>query len=137
MALDPAVTKRIRVLIPDAEPVFGDSGTEYMFSDDDIEAYYVEGFENAKCAAGLAKMAIGSSEALILKQVKNYETSTSGAALMREWVNAGEKLYDRGLAEIADADSDIGIFEIVYPDYGYLRDPEGETRRDELMGGWM
>lgn len=124
MALADNITKRIRVLIPDTEPIFGEDADEYMFSDEDLEAYYEEGFENVKCAAGLIKMAIGASEALILKKIKNYETTTDGATLMKEWTAAGEKLYNIGLTEIADADNEGGIFEVAYPDE-YRRHPEG------------
>lgn len=124
MALPEKITKRIRVLIPDMEPIFGEDADEYMFSDDDLELYYEEGFENVKCAAGLIKMAIGSSEALILKKIKNYETTTDGATLMKEWTAAGEKLYNIGLTEIADAADDEGIFDVVYP-HEYERHPEG------------
>lgn len=136
MALEPSLIKRIRLLIPDAEQVHGPGGDDYLFSDDDIEAYYEEGFENTKCAAGLAKQAIGSSEALILKVVKNYETTTNGAAIMREWVAAGKLLYEQGLAELAAADEDEGIFEVVYP-YEYNRHPEGYSHGAYRMGGWF
>jgi hypothetical protein len=129
--------RAVRLLIPDTEAIYGEGGNEYIFEEGDIAIFLEQGFDNAKCAAGLAKMSIGSSEALILKAVKNYETTTNGPALLREWVAAGEKLYDRGLAEIADDDADAGIFEIVYPDYGYLRHPEGDTHRSELSGGWL
>jgi hypothetical protein len=137
MALDPTIAHRIRVLIPDAEAIYGIAGNEYMFSDEDLEAYYAEGFENTKCAAGLAKMAIGASEALVLKVIKNYETSTNGAALLKEWTAAAERLYDMGLAEIADADAEEGIFEVVYPDFGYSRHPEGYSHGSYQTGGWF
>lgn len=137
MALDAAVLLRIRVLIPDNEAIFGDAENEYLFDDEELEAFYEEGFENAKCAAGLAKMAIGASEAMVLKVIKNYETSTNGAALMREWVAAGELLYDKGLAEIADADASEGIFEIVYPEFDATRHPEGMSHGSYLLGGWL
>jgi hypothetical protein len=137
MALDPSILRRIRLLIPDGEPVFGPGENEYLFSDQDVEDLYEEGFQNVKCAAGLAKISIGSSEALLLKVVKNYETSTNGAQLLREWTVAGEALYDKGLAEIADEDANEGMFEIVFPDFGVTRHPEGATHRDEYMGGWL
>lgn len=136
MALEASITKRIRLLIPDVEAVHGAAGDEYIFDDDDIESYYEEGFENVKCAAGLAKQAIGSAEAFIMKVVKNYETTTNGAALMREWVAAGRLLYEQGLAEIADMDSDEGIFEIVFP-YESARHPEGYSHGGYRMGGWL
>ena len=137
MALDPNIEKRIRVLIPDTDAIFGEDGGNYLFDSDDLEALFEEGFENVKCAAGLAKMSVGGSEALIQKVIKNYETTTNGAALMREWVAAGEALYDRGLAELSAADADLGIFEIVYPDFGYARHPEGESHGSYPIGGWL
>lgn len=137
MALDALTITRIRVLVPDNEAIYGDAGDEYLISDEEIEAYYAEGFENTKCAAGLIKMAIGASEALILKKIKNYETATDGVGLLKEWVAAGEKLYDMGLAEIADLDGDVGIFEIVYPDFGYERHPEGYSHGSYGIGGWL
>lgn len=136
MALDPKTLLRIRVLIPDAEPIFGDAGNEYMFSDEDLEAFYEEGFENVKCAAGLVKLAIGSSEALILKKIRNYETNTDGALLMKQWTDQGMKLYDRGLEEIASADGDGGIFEVAYPEEEF-RHPEGMSHGSYRMGGWL
>lgn len=137
MALDSAIERRIRNLIPDTDAIYGEDGGEYLFDSQAIEDFYEEGFENVKCAAGLAKQVVGGSEALILKVIKNYETTTNGASLMREWVNAGEALYDRGLAEIADADANEGIFDIVYPDYGHSRHPEGQSHGGYQIGGWL
>lgn len=137
MALDANIERRIRNLIPDTDAIYGEDGGQYLFDSQSIEDFYEDGFENTKCAAGLAKMAIGGSEALILKVIKNYETTTNGAQLMREWVAAGEVLYDRGLEELADADANVGIFEVVYPDFGYERHPEGYSHGSYGIGGWM
>lgn len=137
MALDSTTLLRIRVLVPDAEAIHGDTGTEYLFTDEELEAFYDVGYQNVLCAAGLVKQAIGASEALLLKVIKNYETSTNGASLMREWVIAGEKLYDRGLEQIASESEDEGIFEVVYPDWGYARHPEGMSHGSYQIGGWM
>ncbi len=134
MALEANIEKRIRVLIPDTDAIYGEDGGQYLFDAGDLEAFYEEGFENVKCAAGLAKIAVGGSEALILKVIKNYETTTNGAALMREWTAAGETLYELGLTELADAD--IGVFEIVYPDFGASRHPEGMSHGSYGLGGW-
>lgn len=136
MALDAKIIRRIRLLIPDAEAVYGDLGDETLFSDQDIEDFYDEGFSSVKCAAGLAKITIGSSEAFALKVIKNYETTTNGAALMKEWVAAGEKLYDRGLAELAAADLADDTFEVVFPEYD-ARHPEGLSHGSYRMGGWV
>lgn len=136
MALDTKLEHRIRILIPDTEAIYGDAEDEYMFSAEDVEALYEEGFGNSKCAAGLAKIQIGSSEALILKVVKNYETTVNGAALMREWVRAGQALYDMGLAEVADEDAGEGMFEIAFPE-PRGRHPEGMSHGSYRMGGWL
>ena len=137
MAIDANIERRIRNMIPDTDAIYGEDGGEYLFDAQAIEDFYVEGYENTKCAAGLAKMAVGGSEALVLKVIKNYETSTNGAQLMREWVAAGEVLYDRGLEELADADANAGIFEVVYPDFGYERHPEGYSHGSYRLGGWV
>lgn len=137
MALDASILLRIRLLsgVPDA--AYGPGENEYLFSDDEIEAFYEEGFQNAKCAAGLIKQSVGASEAFLLKVVKNYETSTNGAALMKEWTAAGTALYETGLDEVAAADEAEGIFEIAYPEFGLNRHPEGYTHGSYEMGGWM
>jgi len=129
--------RAVRLLIPDAEAVYGAGSNEYIFEDADIAVFLEQGFDNAKCAAGLAKMTVGGSEALILKVIKNYETSTNGAALMREWQVAGDKLYDRGLTELADADADLGIFEIVFPEFNEDIGYEGESGGSYRLGGWF
>lgn len=137
MALDANIERRIRNLIPDTDAIYGEDGGQYLFDAQAIEDFYEDGFENIKCAAGLAKQVVGGSEALILKVIKNYETTTNGAALMREWVAAGEALYDRGLAELADADESEGIFDVVYPEFGYSRHPEGYSHGSYGIGGWL
>ena len=135
MALDASIEKRIRLLIPDSEAIFGATGDQYLFSPEDVEALYLEGFENTKCAAGLAKITIGRSEAFVLKVVKNYETSTDGAKLMAQWVNAGQRLYNMGLDEIANEDASEGMFDVVFPEYNVLRHAEGVSHGSYRLGG--
>lgn len=114
--------RAVRLLIPDTEPIFGAGGDEYIFPDEDIEIFLGQGASNAKWAAGLASMAIGGSEALIGKWVRNYETQTNGAALMKEWTARGTTLIKEGKEE--DDAEQVGIFEVVYPNW-YGRHPEG------------
>ena len=76
--------RAVRLMIPDTEAIFGDAGNEYMFEEDDIIIFLDQGQGNAKWAAGLASLAIGGSEALIGKWIRNYETQTNGAALQKE-----------------------------------------------------
>ena len=137
MALDASIVRRIRLLsgVPDA--AYGPAENDYLFTNEEIEDFYEEGFQNVKCAAGLIKQTIGSSEAFLLKVVKNYETTVNGASLQKEWVAAGVVLYDRGLDEIAAVDGDVGIFEIAYPEFGPERHPEGYSHGSYTIGGWL
>jgi len=137
MALSASLLLRIRLLSGVPDDAYGPDGDEYLFTDDEIEAFYEEGFSNVKCAAGLIKQTIGSSEAWLLKVVKNYETSTNGAALMKEWIAAGTALYDLGLDEIANVDGDTGIFEIAYPEFDVTRHPEGYSHGSYEIGPWV
>lgn len=121
----PAEIRQTRLLIPDAEAIYGPAEDEHMFSDQDVEDFLALGRGSVKWAAGLAKITIGSSEALILKVIKNYETSTNGAVLMKEWVAAGQKLIEEGRE---DVDSGVfGYFDIVFPN-GHEDYPEGSNR---------
>ena len=117
--------RAVRLMIPDTEAIFGDAGDEYMFEEDDIIVFLDEGLGNAKWAAGLASLAIGGSEALIAKWIRNYETQTNGAALQKEWTAKGKLLIEEGRAEI-DGDS-AGFFVIAYPEWSGGRHPEGYT----------
>lgn len=123
MAYTEAEIRAVRLMIPDTEPVFGDAGDQYMFEDEDISIFLDQGQGNAKWAAGLASIAIGGSEALILKWIRNYETQTNGAALMKEWTAKGKALIDDAKQEIADGD--VGIFELAFPEWDPTRHPEG------------
>lgn len=110
MAHDAALIRQVRLLVPDTDQVYGPAGDQYIFTDDDIDAYLTLGHGNAKWAAGLAKIAVGGSEALILKVVRNYETSTDGATLMRQWTLAGQGLIEEARLEIAAAEEAGGFF---------------------------
>jgi len=109
---DPILMRQVRLLIPDTDAIYGSAGNEYMFSDQDIEDFLSLGQDNVKWAAGLAKITVGGSEALILKVIRNYETSTDGATLMRQWTLAGESMVAEAKAEIASVDDVLGHFEV-------------------------
>lgn len=115
--------RAVRLMIPDTEAIFGEGGDEYMFEDEDIIIFLDEGYGNAKWAAGLASYAIGGSEALIGKWIRNYETQTNGAALQKEWNAKGAQLCAAGKAEV-DEEGD-GFFTIAFPEWGSGRHPEG------------
>lgn len=137
MAYTNSDIRAVRLMIPDTEEIFGDSGDEYMFPDEDIVIFLDQASGNAKWAAGLASIAIGGSEALIGKWVRNYETQTNGAALMKEWTLKGKALIEEGRAEL-EAEA-VGIFEIAFPDYS-TRHPEGYSHgsyRNVMPSGWQ
>lgn len=126
MASDAEIAvRRVRLLIPDKEAIFGDAENEYLFTDDDIADFLALGSGNVKWAAGLAKMTVGSSEALILKVIKNYETQTNGATLAREWLRMGQALIEEGKEE-SDA-AGFSYFEIIFPEDEFEY-PEGSNR---------
>lgn len=129
MALDPTIERRIRNLIPDTDAVYGAAEDEYLFSAQSIEDFYEDGNSSIKWAAGLAKMAVGGSEALVLKVIKNYETSTDGASLMKQWTAAGKELILQGQADLTSPFN--SIFEINQPEHITARNysVEGVLRR--------
>jgi hypothetical protein len=132
MAIDPNAARRIRNLIPDLDAVFGVAGDEYMFSDQAIEDFFLDGEGNIKWAAGLAKVVLASSEALISKKIKNYETATDGPAVAKELRIAGEALIAEGKAQVALLDYES--FETVYFGSDVVL-PEG-TPRTYWSFGW-
>lgn len=123
MAYEANEIRAVRLLIPDSEAIFGDDGDEYMFPDEDIEIYLDQGQGNAKWAAGLASLAVGGSEALIGKWIRNYETQTNGAALQKEWTAKGKLLIEEGRLELSEESE--GFFIVAHPNWGSGRHPEG------------
>lgn len=125
MAYTTKQIRAVRLLIPDTEAIYGDAENEYMFENEDIEIFLDEGYGNAKWAAGLASLAVGGSEALVLKWIRNYETQTNGAAVQKEWTAKGLALIAQGRLEI-EAEGD-DFFIIAHPEWGPQRHPEGMT----------
>lgn len=132
MAYTELERRAVRLLIPDTEQIYGDAENEYMFTDDDIDIFLLQGHGNAKWAAGLASLAVGGSEALVLKWIRNYETQTNGAAVQKEWTAKGARLIDDGKAEVED-ETNVGIFEIAFPQWGPQRHPEGYSHGSYRM----
>lgn len=123
MAFTQDEIETVRILIPDAEAIYGDNGDEYLFSNDDIQKLLTVGKGNAMWAAGLAMIAVGNSEAMIGKVIRNYETETDASKLQREWRAAGNVMITNGRAEVAEDDG--GFFISVKPDFEAIRHPEG------------
>lgn len=126
MAYTETERRAVRLMIPDTDAIYGAAEDEYIFSDEDIDIYLAQGYSNAKWAAGLASQAIGGSEALLLKVIRNYETQTNGAQLQDSWVKKGALLIKEGRQEVDD-DLNVGIFEVAFPQWNARRHPEGES----------
>lgn len=123
--LEPSLTRRIRNLIPDTDAIFGAASNEYIFDDQSIEDFYVDGNASVKWAAGLAMIALSNSEAYISKKIKNYETATDGSVIAKEIRLAGLALIAEAKEEVAKTDLDY--FDIFY----FNEEPtymEGESR---------
>lgn len=118
--------RAVRLLIPDTDAVYGPLENQYIFDDEDLEIYLDQGFGNAKWAAGLASQAIGGSEALLLKVIRNYETQTNGAQLQDSWLKKAAVLIKEGRQEVDD-ETNVGIFEVAFPQWNGNRHPEGES----------
>lgn len=124
MATEPEI-RAVRLLIPDTDAVFGEAEDEYIFSDEDITIFLLLGKGNAMWAAGLASQAIGGSEALIGKVIRNYETETDGSKLAKEWLAKGTFLINEGRKEYAEEGE--SFFITAFPQWGIRRHPEGQS----------
>lgn len=120
-------TEIVRVLIPDTEAVFGDSKNETLFSDDEIAMFLLAGSSSVLRAAGLACLAIGTSEALISKKIRTQDLQTDGPAVAESMRAKAALLFAR--ADKEDDAANIGYFEII--DFG-----EGWGNPPELTEWW-
>lgn len=115
----------VRTLIPDTEAVFGDSGSETLFNDTDIGNFLLAGGNSVLRAAGLACLAIGTSEALISKVIRTQDLQTDGAKLSDAMVKKADLLFRR--ADKIEL-SEQAYFQIV--DYGWGTYPPELTEPD-------
>jgi len=108
---------QVRLLIPDTE-VLDDltdasKPAEYIFSDNQIQAFLSLYASNIKRAAAAAKLALATSETLISKVIKTDDLSTDGAKLGAELRAQADMLKKE-----ADEDDTSDSFTIVeYPRY--------------------
>ena len=70
--------QKMRALIPDNEQIFDG---DYLFSDNDLNAYLEVANNSVLRAASYAVLAIANSEAIISKIIKTQDLSTNGAAV--------------------------------------------------------
>lgn len=106
-------TGKVRLLIPDVEliedPRHPELDGAYIFTDEQIGALLeIEG-GNVKLAAAAAKLAIATSEALILKVLTTDDKATDGAKLAAELRQEAAQLR----AEVKEAASSDGEFTLI------------------------
>ena len=108
--MSPEDIKALRVLIPDAEPLFGAAEDEYLFTDDELETFLTVGRGSVLRAAGYAKITIGDSEALISKVIRTQDLQTNGALVAESFRKSGQLYMERADAEdIANGEFYIDI----------------------------
>lgn len=94
---------KVRLLIPDVEllddPRDLSAPPEYIFTDDQIEAYLAIEGGNIKCAAARAIMAIATTETLILKVITTDDKATDGAKVGAELRAQAKALRDEATQE--------------------------------------
>lgn len=132
MAYTAKEIRAVRLMVPDADAIYGANEDEYMFEDSDIEIFLDTGRGNTMWAAGLAMIAVGNSEAMIGKVIRNYETETDASKLQREWRSSGTALIEIGRAQVLDGE--VGIFEIAFPEWEGTRHPEGMSHGSYQIG---
>lgn len=128
----------VRVLIPDVEAIYGDAEDETLFTDAEISSMLTTAKGNTMWAAGLAMIAVGNSEALVGKVIRNYETETDASKLQREWRAAGVEMIKLGKT-LSDEEGE-GFFVVAFPEWGGTRHPEGESHgsyRGIMPGAWQ
>lgn len=112
----------VRTLIPDTDAIYGENEDEHLFSDTEIENFLTVARGSVYRAAGLAMIAVGNSEALILKVIRTQDLQTNGATLQAAWLKSGERLLDE--ADKIDAGEDHFFQIINYREGWPTRPPE-------------
>jgi hypothetical protein len=118
---------RVRMLVPDTTTDDGTSDTDYLFSDDYIQAALdLEGGSVKRAAAALIDV-LANDQALLYKSLRTDDLTVNGVAVAQELRQRARSL--RGEADRDEAE----YFEIVYDDNGFI--PEGTP--SQWGRGWM
>lgn len=107
-----ATTGKIRLLIPDNQPV------GYVFEDAEIEAFYaMEG--NVRRAAALALETIASNETMVLKVIKLLDIQTDGAKVADALFERAGRLRSQAEDDEAIDNAGFDIAEMVVDQFTY------------------
>lgn len=133
-ALDTPVGQ-IRVLIPDLVTADRTVNTDYMFSDDELDAFLSIYADSVRRAAAAVLDTIATNEVLTYRTIRTDDLQvdvTKGAELLRRRAQA---LRDE--ADALDDNEATDSFEIVFADGGFV--PEGtpvQWGRQWTWGQW-
>lgn len=112
------VIGQIRLLIPDTEQLENvqnpSDGSDYIFSDHQIQAFASLYSDNVKRAAAQAKLVLATSESLINKVIKTADYATDGAKLGTELRAQAKALQDE-----ADKDDLVDSYDSSFIVVGY------------------
>lgn len=120
----------VRSLIPDDYQGYGENGDEYMFSEDQLNAVF-DGSGRSSVIRTVAWMcfALGGSDLIVLKTIRNDEISTNGAPSAAEWRERAELFFKL-------ADSDDGSLDETFDLYDPLDSfPHAEASPWHWRGG--
>lgn len=95
---------KIRLMVPD------NNAANYVFEDDEIDAFLSLEYNNVRRAAALALETIASNEAHVLKVIKLLDLQTDGAKTSDALLKRAKLLRDQ--ADRADAAEDGGAWDI-------------------------
>jgi len=110
MPADSDILLAIRALIPDQDAIFGDTGDQYLISDDAINAIYdTAGHQSVLRTAAWACNTIANNTLIVGGDIQNDEIATNSSRTAAEWRNAAKLLFAR-----ADSDEPLDeAFDIV------------------------
>jgi hypothetical protein len=122
------VIGQIRLLIPDVEQLDNladpSATADYIFDDDQLQAFATLYSDNVKRAAAQAKLVLATSESLINKVIRTADYTTDGAKLGAEL-----RAQAKQLVEEADKDDLVDAY-----DTSFLIVEQPHHRRDH---GWL
>jgi len=119
MAYDPTTAQgKVRLLLNDVDD------PDYVFTDDEIDAFLALEGDNVKRAAAQAIDTNATNEALASKVLRTQDLSTNGAAVAKEMRAHADRL--RAQADREDGESDDGAY--------YDISPTGPSCGPELTG---
>lgn len=113
----------VRAFIPDTAV---DADGDFIFSDDQINAYLLAYNGNTRRAAARAIDVIAVDQVLLLKYVRTDDLTVDGAKVADALGKLSKALRDE--ADASDANDLADGFQIVYPNYGGPCVPEATAR---------